>query len=88
MGLKKGTTNNPAGRKKGTPNVLTKEMRLILKNIIAEELATIPETLKKMEPDKRLEVILKLIPYVLPKIEPVTMYAGEPIESKNWIELD
>lgn len=77
------------GREQGTPNVLTKEMRAILKSIIANELETLPETLEKMEPEKRLEVILKLIPYVLPKIEPVTMYAGEPIATKNFFdELD
>lgn len=83
MGLKKGKTNNPAGRPVGTPNVLTREMRLILKNIVAEELATIRETLAKMEPDKRMEVILKLLPYVLPKVEPVIMEKGEPLAS-DW----
>ena len=61
-------------------------MRAILKSIIANELETLPETLEKMEPEKRLEVILKLIPYVLPKIEPVPMQTGEPMLS-DWDEL-
>jgi len=74
------------GREQGTPNVLTKEMRSILKTIVSKELATIPETLEKMEPDKRLDVILKLLPYVLPKIEPVPMQTGEPMLS-DWDEL-
>lgn len=72
------------GREPGTPNVLTKEMRGILKEIIAKEIATIPETLEKMEPDKRLDVILKLIPYVLPKIEPISMEKGEPLTMDEW----
>jgi len=74
------------GREQGTPNVLTREMRAILKSIVSKELATIPETLEKMEPVKRLDVILKLLPYVLPKIEPVPMHAGEPLLS-DWDEL-
>jgi len=34
--------------------------------------------LKDMDPDKRLEVIIKLLPYVLPKVEPVPMEKNEP----------
>ena len=71
------------GREQGTPNVLTKEMRGILKGIIAKELQTLPETIEKLEPDKRTEVILKLLPYVLPKIEPVPMQTGEPCTT-DW----
>jgi hypothetical protein len=67
------------GREPGTPNVLTKELRLILKKIVSKELETLPETIEKMEPDKRTEIILKLLPYVLPKIESVQMDKGEPI---------
>lgn len=72
------------GRELGTPNVLTKEMRAILKNIISKELETIPETLEKMEPDKRLEIVLKLLPYVLPKVEAVIMEKGEPLITNDW----
>jgi len=66
------------GRDKGTPNILTKEMRAILKSIIAKELETLPGTIEKMEPEKRLDILLKLLPYVLPKVEACNMGAGEP----------
>ncbi len=66
------------GREKGTPNLLTKEMRAILKDIISKELNSISENLEKLESDKRLDVILKLLPYVLPKVESVPMEKGEP----------
>jgi len=65
------------GREPGTPNKLTQQLRDILKGIIAKELQTLPETIEKMEPDKKTEIILKLLPYVLPKIEPVSMKTGE-----------
>jgi hypothetical protein len=68
------------GREQGTPNLLTKEMRAILKSIIAKELELLPETLEKLEPEKRAEIVLKLLPYVLPKIEPIEMQKGEPLD--------
>lgn len=72
------------GREPGTPNLLTKEMRAILKNIIAKELEMLPETLKKLEPEKRTEIVIKLLPYVLPKVEAVTMEKGEPLITNDW----
>jgi len=66
------------GRVQGTPNVLTKELREILKGIISKEIETIPATLEKLPPEKRLEIVLKLMPFVLPKVETVPMQTGEP----------
>lgn len=65
------------GRKQGTPNILTREIRAILKGIIAKELETLPATIEQFEPEKRLEIILKLLPYVLPRVETVHMNEGE-----------
>ena len=67
------------GRKAGTCNILTKEMRAILKSIISKELEILPETIKKMNPEKRLDILLKLLPYVLPKVEAISPGAGEPL---------
>jgi hypothetical protein len=72
------------GREQGTPNMLTKEMRAILKNIISSELEQIPEILKKLEPEKRADLVIKLLPYVLPKVEAVTMSEGEPTIFNDW----
>jgi hypothetical protein len=66
------------GREQGTPNRLTKELRAALKNILAKELESIPGQLEKLEPRDRLEMIIKLMPYALPKIETVSMDKGEP----------
>jgi vacuolar-type H+-ATPase subunit E/Vma4 len=66
------------GRSQGTPNVITREIREVLKRIISNELDQLEETLSGMDPAKRLEVVIKLIPYVLPKVEPVGMERGEP----------
>lgn len=68
------------GREQGTSNLLTKEMRGILKGIIAKELELIPSTLEKLDPEKRVDLVLKLLPYVLPKVESVSMMTGEPFQ--------
>lgn len=69
------------GREQGTPNILTKELRDILKGIVLKELEVIPATLEKLDSDKRLELVLKLLPFVLPKIDAVSMYENEPFGS-------
>ena len=66
------------GRKKGIPNKLTTEIRSALKNIIYSEIESIVDRLLLLEPKERIELVIKLIPYVLPKIEQVTYSNGEP----------
>ena len=61
-----------------TPQPLTKDLRANLKSLIEKELNQLPETLAALSPDKRLEVLLKLLPFVLPKVESVSMTKGEP----------
>ena len=82
--MSKGQTNNPNGRPKGSANVITKEVRATLKAIIAGELESLPETLEKLDASKRLDVLLKLIPYVLPRVEPVCMNTGESFTLDEW----
>ena len=57
------------GRDKGTPNVITKEIREILHELIETELQTIDEKLGTLTTKERLEVVIKLLPYVMPKME-------------------
>ena len=68
------------GRQKGTPNRLTKELRGILKEIISNELECLEVHLDKIEPKQRVELLIKLMPYILPKVESVSHTANEPIE--------
>ena len=68
------------GRQKGTPNRLTKELRTILKDLIYEELETLQGRLNQLETRDRLEVIIKLLPYALPKVSSTTHSADEPLD--------
>ena len=58
------------GREKGTPNKVTKELRETLKNIVDQELDALPAMIHRLPDEKRLDVLVKLLPYVLPKLCP------------------
>ena len=63
---------------------LVGNIRDTLKELMQKEIEQLPETLKDLEPIQRLNVLCKLIPYVLPKVEAVHSEKGEPeTESKT-----
>lgn len=67
------------GRQKGTPNKLTKELRSVLKDILYEEIDRLPERLNELETKERLELVIKLMPFVFPKVQSVLQSVDEPI---------
>lgn len=70
------------GRKKGTPNKLTKELRSILKEVIYHELENIEGRLDQLDPKQRIELVVKLMPYIFPKMESASHIIDEP---SDWI---
>ena len=68
------------GRTKGTPNRLTKEMRTILKNILFTELENIEELMDSLDSKQRIELVIKLLPFILPKVETVSHTYNEPVD--------
>ena len=52
------------GRQKGTPNKLTKELRTLLKDIMYDELEELQEVLGALNPKDRVELLIKLMPYI------------------------
>ena len=68
MGLPKGRTNNKKGRPKGTPNRVTKEIRLKIDQFITDKIAEIDEIWKELEPKDKFTFLSKLLEYTLPKL--------------------
>lgn len=56
------------GRKAGTPNKLTRELRTALKNVLAEEIEQLHIHFETLEANQRIELLIKLLPYALPKV--------------------
>jgi hypothetical protein len=65
------------GRTVGTENKVSKELRSVLKDFLLKELEDVPGHLAKLDAKDRLEVIIKLLPYALPKVENVHYTEGE-----------
>ena len=68
------------GRQKGTPNRMTKELRVLLKDIIYQELEEVQERFSLLEPRQRIELIIKLMPYILPKVNSISHTTNEPLD--------
>jgi hypothetical protein len=65
------TGKKTGGRIAGTPNKLTSELRTTLKEIIAGELDALPQTFEKLPAKERLELLVKMLPYCLPKVDSI-----------------
>ena len=68
------------GRKKGTPNRLTKEVRAVLKEVVFKEMLEVETHFEKLDPKTRIELLIKLMPYVCPKITSESHKLDEPID--------
>jgi len=74
------TGRKHGGRKKGTPNRITKELRSVLKDVLYEEIEALQERLDALNPKERVELIIKLMPYVLPKVTSISHTTNEPLD--------
>jgi hypothetical protein len=80
-----GHTNNPNGRPKGVPNRLTKELRSLLKDVIAGEIERLPEYFAELKPKERVELLAKILPYAMPRMEAASYTVGEPFNPRSGI---
>ncbi len=55
------------------------ELRSALKDVLYDEVEQIPHRLDELETKDRLELLVKLMPYVFPKVQPVSQSLDEPI---------
>lgn len=73
------TGKKTGGRQAGTPNIVTTELRQVLKDVLAKEYAGMPQLLDKLDPKDRIEAIIKLSKYVMPTVESVHFKEDEPL---------
>jgi hypothetical protein len=71
--MEKGHTNNPNGRPKGKPNKLTQDARAWLSAVIDKNRKQMERDLKALEPKDRLQMLEKLMQYVIPKQQATTV---------------
>ena len=76
------TGNKYGGRQKGTPNRMTKELRVLLKDILYQELEQVQERLELLKPKERVELLIKLMSYMLPITTSISHAINEPLD---WV---
>ncbi len=58
--------------------ILTSSLRTSLKTIMQAEIQKIPELLEELEPKDRINATMKMMPYLFPRIDSVSLSEGEP----------
>lgn len=71
MAQPKGSTGNPNGRPKGSPNKSTAEVRHWLSRLIDKNKRQIEADLKALEPKDRLLILEKFMSYTVPKMQSI-----------------
>lgn len=65
---------NENGRPKGAVNKTTAETKELIQKIVSNELENIVERLEQLDNKERLDVIIKLLPYIIPKQNHIGIY--------------
>jgi len=85
------------GRTKGTPNRTTTETKELLQKIVSNELDNLQQLLEDLNSKERLDAVIKLLPYILPKqqeiaiestksqFQPITVTIVKPDEVKQIV---
>jgi hypothetical protein len=66
MGLPKGKTNNPNGRKKGAVNKNTAEIKTLIQSFISHNTEDLQATYEALEPRDKAMFFEKMLKYIIP----------------------
>ncbi len=80
MPFKKNQSGNLLGRPKGTPNVVTGQIRKILAEFLEDKVNELPKIFDQLEPEQKIDALMKIASYVVPKLSATTIEAGMTIE--------
>jgi len=58
--------------------ILVSDLRDKLKSIMQKEIENLPKQLEAMESKERLNYVIKLMPFVFPKVNTIHSASGEP----------
>lgn len=69
MGLRKGQTNNPAGKPAGRLNKMSKDLRLQVNDFLKEKFPEVIAEFDKLEGKDKARLYVDLLPYGLPRLQ-------------------
>ena len=65
------------GRKKGTPNKTTAEIREFIQTLLGDNMETIQSDLDQLEPKDRIQTMIQLAKFVLPTLKAMELNPKE-----------
>jgi len=80
MGLKKGMTNNPAGKPKGTLNKLSSDFRQDLAVFIQEQWPAVINEYNSLDGKEKIKFFLELLPYHAARKQSITLSFLEQLQ--------
>ncbi len=86
MGLKKGQTNNPKGRPRGSVNKVTKTTRKWLNDLLEGNREQIEKDFKELSPKERIHFFEKLMQYTMPKMQNVQAKIDMDVLSESQLD--
>lgn len=69
MTYKKGQSGNPNGRPKGSKNKQTAAIRDRVSSFLEANFYSIEQDIKKLTPKERIDVLIKMLEYAVPKLQ-------------------
>lgn len=88
MAFQKGTSGNANGRPKGAKGKLPANVREFIKDVIDKNRAKINADLKNLEPKERLDIIVKLLAFVVPKPQSIVLQDMTPDGAARLADID
>ncbi len=71
------------GRKKGTPNNPTKEIKEAINQIVSNNIDKLQDDIDKLEPKDRIKAIFDLLVYSVPKLSSIDLKEDEAEKQKT-----
>jgi hypothetical protein len=78
---------NVNGRPKGALNKTTAETKELIRSIVSNQLDEVEALLNQMEAKERFDAIIKLLPYIVPRQNEITVEAKEELFKTLTITL-
>lgn len=88
MGLPKGRTNNPSGRKKSVPNKIGRTVKEQIKSFVEAKLLELPMIWEKLTPKEKSQLLTNLIPYLEAKLQAVAVSGEMNFQALPESDLD
>lgn len=84
--FQKNQSGNPNGRPSGKVNKVTSEVKSIIEDLIHNNIMNFKSDMAELKPIERIGILIKLLPYVVPKLESIQVEYEKEEKKKSIVE--